>query len=93
MMYLVNEALLRLIKPLIALVLGAVLYWLITGVLGEPGSARAGPRLLDQRLGVHPPRGDRRDLRLSFDQGAPLCPVRAPHGSTPSTTRSYLTVS
>jgi hypothetical protein len=39
MMYLVNEALLRLIKPLIALVLGAALYWLITGVLGEPGSA------------------------------------------------------
>ena len=39
MMYLVNEAILRLIKPLIALVLGALLYWLITGVLGEPGSA------------------------------------------------------
>jgi len=39
MMYLVNEALLRLIKPLIALVLGALLYWIITGVLGEPGSA------------------------------------------------------
>jgi len=38
-MYLVNEALLRLIKPLIALVLGALLYWIITGVLGEPGSA------------------------------------------------------
>ena len=39
MMYLVNEALLRLIKPLIALVLGALLYWIITGVLGGPGSA------------------------------------------------------
>jgi hypothetical protein len=39
MMYLVNEALLRLIKPLIALVLAALLYWLITGPLGEPGSA------------------------------------------------------
>ena len=39
MMYLVNEALLRLIKPLIALILGALLYWIITGVLGEPGSA------------------------------------------------------
>jgi hypothetical protein len=37
-MYLVNEALLRLIKPLVALVLGAVLYWFITGPLGEPGS-------------------------------------------------------
>jgi len=37
--YLVNEALLRLIKPLIALILGAVLYLLITGPLGEPGSA------------------------------------------------------
>jgi hypothetical protein len=39
MMYLVNEALLRLVKPLIALILGAILYWIITGVLGEPGSA------------------------------------------------------
>jgi hypothetical protein len=38
MMYLVNEALLRLIKPLIALILGALLYWLITGPFGEPGS-------------------------------------------------------
>jgi hypothetical protein len=38
MMYLVSEALLRLIKPLIALILGALLYWLITGPLGEPGS-------------------------------------------------------
>jgi hypothetical protein len=39
MMYLVNEALLRLIKPLIALALAVLLYWLITGPLGEPGSA------------------------------------------------------
>ena len=39
MMYLVNEALLRLIKPLIALILGVLLYSIITGVLGEPGSA------------------------------------------------------
>ena len=39
MRYLVNEALLRLIKPSIALILGALLYWIITGVLGEPGSA------------------------------------------------------
>jgi hypothetical protein len=38
MMYLVNEALLRLIKPAIALVLGLVLYWVITGLFGEPGS-------------------------------------------------------
>ena len=38
-MYLVNEALLRLIKPLIALALGSLLFWLITGPLGEPGSA------------------------------------------------------
>jgi hypothetical protein len=37
-MYLINEALLRLIKPLIALVLGAILYWFVTGPLGEPGS-------------------------------------------------------
>lgn len=39
MMYLVNEALLRLIKPLIALALAVLLFWLITGPLGEPGSA------------------------------------------------------
>ena len=38
-MYLVNEVLLRLIKPLLALMLGAILYWLITGPIGEPGSA------------------------------------------------------
>ena len=38
-MYLVNEVLLRLIKPLVALMLGAMLYWLITGPIGEPGSA------------------------------------------------------
>jgi len=38
MMYLVNEALLRLIKPAIALVLGLLLYWVLTGLLGEPGS-------------------------------------------------------
>jgi hypothetical protein len=37
--YLVSEVLLRLIKPLIALLLGLVLYWLITGPIGEPGSA------------------------------------------------------
>jgi len=39
MSYLVNEALLRLIKPLIALLLGVALYWIITGPFGEPGSA------------------------------------------------------
>lgn len=39
MRYLVNEALLRLIKPVIALLLGVGLYWVITGVFGEPGSA------------------------------------------------------
>jgi hypothetical protein len=37
--YLVNEALLRLIKPAIAVVLGALLYLLLIGPLGEPGSA------------------------------------------------------
>jgi len=37
MMYLVIEALLRLIKPAIALVLGLVLYWVLTSLLGEPG--------------------------------------------------------
>jgi len=39
MRYLVNELLLRLIKPAAALVLGALLYFLLTGPLGEPGSA------------------------------------------------------
>ena len=42
MMYLVNEALLRLIKPAIALVLGLLLYWIITGIFGEPGSVMLG---------------------------------------------------
>ena len=37
MRYLVNEALLRLIKPAAALVLGALLYAVVTGPLGEPG--------------------------------------------------------
>jgi hypothetical protein len=39
MRYLVTEALLRLIKPAAALVLGALLYWILTGPLGEPGGA------------------------------------------------------
>jgi hypothetical protein len=38
MSYLVNEALLRLIKPLITLVLALILYWVATGPMGEPGS-------------------------------------------------------
>ena len=38
MRYLVNEALLRLIKPAIALLLALLLYWVLTGPLGEPGS-------------------------------------------------------
>jgi hypothetical protein len=42
MMYLVNEALLRLIKPAIALVLGLLLYWIATGIFGEPGSVMLG---------------------------------------------------
>ena len=42
MMYLVNEALLRLVKPGIALLLGLLLYWIITALLGEPGSAVLG---------------------------------------------------
>jgi hypothetical protein len=37
--YLINETLLRLIKPVIALVLATILYWFLTGPLGEPGSA------------------------------------------------------
>ena len=39
MRYLVNETLLRLIKPAAAVILGAVLYWILTGPLGEPGGA------------------------------------------------------
>jgi hypothetical protein len=42
MMYLVNEALLRLIKPGIALVLALILYWVITAIVGEPGSVMLG---------------------------------------------------
>jgi len=42
MMYLVNEALLRLIKPVIALILGLLLYWVITAIIGEPGSVMLG---------------------------------------------------
>ena len=38
MSYLINEALLRLVKPAIALVLGMLLYWFATAVVGEPGS-------------------------------------------------------
>lgn len=38
MRYLINEALLRLIKPLAALLLGLLLYWVVTGLTGEPGS-------------------------------------------------------
>jgi hypothetical protein len=39
MRYLVNEFLLRLIKPAAALVLAAILYLVLTGPMGEPGSA------------------------------------------------------
>jgi hypothetical protein len=39
MSYLINEALLRLVKPAIALLLAVILYWLLTGLMGEPGSA------------------------------------------------------
>ncbi len=42
MRYLVIEAMLRLIKPLIALFLGLLLYWVITSLFGEPGSALLG---------------------------------------------------
>jgi hypothetical protein len=38
MRYLVYEALLRLVKPALALVLAVLLYGLLTGPLGEPGS-------------------------------------------------------
>jgi hypothetical protein len=35
---LVNELLLRMVKPLIALLLGAVVYWVATGPLGATAS-------------------------------------------------------
>jgi hypothetical protein len=35
---LIAEILLRLIKPLIAVVLGVVVYWVATGLLGASGS-------------------------------------------------------
>ena len=38
MRYLINEALLRLIKPGAALLLGLLLFWVATGLMGEPGS-------------------------------------------------------
>lgn len=42
MRYLVGEGLLRLVKPFIALILGLVLYWVATALLGEPGSVLLG---------------------------------------------------
>jgi hypothetical protein len=33
---------LRLVKALVAMILGVVLYWLLTGVLGNPGSMELG---------------------------------------------------
>jgi hypothetical protein len=39
MSYLINEALLRLVKPAIALLLAVILFWFLTGPLGEPGTA------------------------------------------------------
>ena len=38
MSHLLNEIGLRVIKAAIALVLGIVLYWVVTGPLGNPGS-------------------------------------------------------
>lgn len=35
---LINELILRLVKPAIAAVLGALIYWVATGPLGAPGS-------------------------------------------------------
>lgn len=42
MSYLVNEVLLRLVKPAITLVLAIVIYLVATGPLGEPGSVLLG---------------------------------------------------
>ena len=35
---LVNEILLRLVKPLIAAILGGIVYWVATGPMGAPAS-------------------------------------------------------
>jgi hypothetical protein len=35
---LVFELLLRLVKPLLAVLLGGLVYWVVTGPLGAPGS-------------------------------------------------------
>lgn len=42
MSYLLVEGLLRLVKPLFALILAAVLYWVLTALVGEPGSVLLG---------------------------------------------------
>ncbi len=42
MSYLINEALLRLIKPPSRWSSGCILYWVLTGPMGEPGSALLG---------------------------------------------------
>lgn len=34
-----NEILLRLLKPLAAMTIGALVYWFATALLGEPGGA------------------------------------------------------
>jgi hypothetical protein len=39
---LVIEMLLRLIKPLLAVLLGGLVYWIATGPLGAPGSVELG---------------------------------------------------
>ena len=39
---LVIEILLRLLKPLLAVVLGALLYWVLTSVTGSTGSVELG---------------------------------------------------
>ena len=39
---LVIEMLLRLVKPLIAVLLGGLIYWLATGLGGAPGSVELG---------------------------------------------------
>ena len=39
---LVIEMLLRLVKPLLAVLLGGLVYWFVTGVLAVPGSLELG---------------------------------------------------
>ena len=62
---LVIEIVLRLLKAGVALLLGVVLYVVLTGPLGNAGLGRARAAVLAERRGLHPARRDRPDLTRS----------------------------